>query len=202
MAVPSFAQFSSGGFELDKESMYYGVRIGGTVSTMSGDALNMNAKLGITLAGVIGIRLSSSIPVFLESGLYYTERGAKKDKFSIGYNNLEIPVIIKYGFQVSNDIAVLPFIGTYFGYGISGNYKMPSNDGINLVKKVGTFEEDKESGWAGLKRANMGFKLGCGVEYNLLYLELGYQLGVTDISKNDDFTLHSNALFMNFGVNF
>jgi hypothetical protein len=202
MAVPSFAQFSSGGFELDKESMYYGVRIGGTVATMSGDALDMNAKVGITLGGVIGIRLSSSIPVFLESGLYYTERGAKKNKYSIGYNNLEIPVIIKYGFKVSDDIAVLPFIGTYFAYGISGSYKMPANDGKNLVKKVGTFDEDREYGWLGLERANMGFKLGCGIEYNLLYLEMGYQLGVTDISKNDDFTLHSNALFLNFGVNF
>lgn len=202
MAVPSFAQFSSGGFELDKESVYYGVRIGGTAATMSGDGIDMNAKLGITLAGIVGVRLSSSVPVFLESGLYYTERGAKKNKYSIGYNNLEIPVLIKYGIQASNDIAVLPFIGTYFAYGISGDYKMPWNDGQSQVKKVGTFDENKEAGWAGLKRGNMGFKLGCGVEYNLLYLELGYQLGVTDISKNDDFTVHSNAFFMNFGVNF
>ena len=35
MAVPSFAQFSSGGFELDKQSLYYGVRFGGTVASIN-----------------------------------------------------------------------------------------------------------------------------------------------------------------------
>ena len=47
----------------------------------------------------------------------------------------------------------------------------------------------------------MGFKLGCGAEYNNLYLEAGYPFGITDISKGDD-GIHSNALFVNFGVNF
>ena len=193
MAAPSFAQFSSGGFELDKESVYYGVRLGGTLANLSGDGVDLGSKVGMTLAGVIGIRLSSSVPVFLESGLYYTERGAKKNKVSIGYNNLEIPLLIKYGVKASDDIALLPFVGPYFAYGISGDYKM--GDGA----KVGTFDEDK---WLGMKRANMGFKFGCGAEYNKLYLEVGYQLGITNICKDDNFTIHSNALCANFGVNF
>ena len=47
MAVPSFAQFSSGGFELDKESLYYGVRFGGTVASVNGD-VSVGSKLGMT----------------------------------------------------------------------------------------------------------------------------------------------------------
>ena len=54
----------------------------------------------------------------------------------------------------------------------------------------------------GLNRANMGFKIGCGAEYNKLYLEIGYQLGVTNVSKDDDLSVHSNAFFANFGINF
>ena len=169
LAAPSFAQFSSGGFELDNESVYYGVRLGITSAT---------------LAGVLGLRVSSTTPVFLESGLYYTERGAK----NIGYNNFEIPLLIKYGIQTSDDIAILPFIGPYFSYAFSGKTKILGDDG----KKVKV----------GLKRANMGFKIGCGAEYNKLYLEIGYQLGVTNVSKDDDLSLHSSALFANFGVNF
>ena len=34
LAVPSFAQYSSGGFDLDKENLYYGVRIGMTGATL------------------------------------------------------------------------------------------------------------------------------------------------------------------------
>lgn len=192
LAAPSFAQYSSGGFELDKQNLYYGVRLGMTVANLSGD-IDSDSKAGMTLAGVVGLRVSDSTPVFLESGLYYTERGAK----DIGYSNLEIPLLIKYGFKATEDIAVLPFVGPYFSRACWGKYKFTDEDGKTV--KVGTFDEDK---WVGLNRLNMGFKLGCGAEYNKLYLEVGYQIGVTNISKKDDHTIRSNAFFANFGVNF
>jgi hypothetical protein len=201
MAAPTFAQFSSGGFSLDEENLYYGVRIGMTVASISGDVPEvkpLGSKVGLTMAGVIGLRVSHSAPVFLESGLYYTERGAKKDKESVGYNNLEIPVVVKYGVKVSDDIAILPFLGPTFSCAIGGKYKIG-----NL--KTGTFEEKD---WTALKRFNMGFKLGCGAEYNNIYLEVGYQLGINNISKDGasvvpgSYSAHSNALLVNFGVNF
>ena len=201
LAVPSFAQYSSGGFDLDKENLYYGVRIGMTGATLSGDAAevkDLGSKVGLTLAGIIGLHISKTAPVFLESGLYYTERGAKKDKFSVSYNNLEIPVLVKYGIKATDEIALLPFIGPVFSYAISGKYKY--SDGGTSVE-VGAFDEKKWPNGNALKRANMGFKLGCGAEYNNLYLEAGYQFGITDISKGDD-GIHSNAFFLNFGVNF
>lgn len=190
LAAPSFAQYSSGGFELDKQNLYYGVRLGMTVTNFGGDA-DTDSKVGMTLAGVVGLRVSGDL--FLESGLYYTERGAK----DIGYTNLEIPVLIKYGFKATDDIAILPFVGPYFGRACWGKCKM--DDGTGNIIKVGTFDEKK---WSALKRLNMGFKVGCGAEYNKLYVELGYQFGVSNISKDDALTIRSNAFFANFGVNF
>jgi hypothetical protein len=192
MAVPSFAQFSSGGFELDKESMYYGVRFGGTVASINGD-ISIGSKVGMTLAGIIGLRLSSSTPVFLESGLYYTQRGGKNSDYNITHNNLEIPILIKYGIQAGDNIAVLPFIGPYFAYGISTDEKLKSDYAKANDLRV--------------NRNNMGFKLGCGFEYNKLYAELGYQFGVTNIIDDEyeagkDKSSHNNALFFNIGVNF
>ena len=194
LAVPSFAQYSSGGFELDKENLYYGVRFGATVANLGGDIdkdplIDTGAKTGLTLAGVVGLRLSETTPVFLESGLYYTQRGGK----NVSYNNMEIPLLIKYGIKATDEIAVLPFVGPYIARACWGEAKLV--DGI----KVGTFDEDK---WSALERVNWGFKIGCGAEYNMLYLEVGYQIGVNDISKNGNYTAHSNALFANFGVNF
>ena len=196
-SLGSFAQYSSGGFSLDEENLYWGVRFGMTSATLGGD-LDLGSKAGMTLAGVIGLRASDSTPVFIESGLYYTERGAKKGKLRVGYNNLEIPLVVKYGIKATDEIAVLPFFGPYFSYAISGKTKIQDKDGNSIIS-VGTFDEKK---WNGLKRANMGFKLGCGAEYNKLYFELGYQFGITNVSKFDDVTAHSNALFANFGVNF
>lgn len=187
LAVPSFAQFSSGGFELDKESLYYGVRIGMTSASIGGD-VSVGAKVGMTLAGIIGLRLSDSTPVFIESGLYYTQRGAKENGINVTHNNLELPLLIKYGFKASDNIAFLPFFGPYFAYAVSSNVKYNDNPNTELPR---------------LNRNNMGFKLGCGAEYNKLYLEVGYQFAVTNILDSDtDASAHNNAFFANFGVNF
>ena len=150
MAAPAFAQYSSGGFELDKESMYYGVRFGGTIASVGGD-VSVGSKVGMTLAGVIGLRLSASTPVFLESGLYYTQRGAKDDDWEITSNNLEIPLVIKYGVKATDEIALLPFFGPYFAYAVSSD------------KKDKRSQADMASGkneLHRLNRNNMGFKLG------------------------------------------
>jgi hypothetical protein len=207
LAAPSFAQYSSGGFELDKDNIYYGIRLGMTAANLSGDTesprLESGSKVGMTLAGVVGLRVSESTPLFLESGLYYTERGAK----NIGYSNLEIPLLIKYGIKATDDIAVLPFVGPYFSracWGKTKQYQYTLDNNLkptNEVEKVGTFDE-KKAATGGLNRLNMGFKIGCAAEYNKLYLELGYQIGVSNIAKDDKKTIHSNAFFANFGVNF
>jgi hypothetical protein len=192
MAAPAFAQYSSGGFELDKESMYYGVRFGGTIASVSGD-VSVGSKVGMTLAGIIGLRVSGSTPVFLESGLYYTQRGAKDDDWEITSDNLEIPLVIKYGIKATEEIALLPFFGPYFAYAVSSD------------KKDKRSQADKDNHYKELQRINrnnMGFKLGCGAEYNKLYVELGYQFGVTNFLDSDDDTAHNNALFLNVGVNF
>ncbi len=188
-AAPSFAQFSSGGFSLDEEHLYWGVRFGINFGSISGDLKADEGRTGMTLGGVVGIRVSDSAPVFLESGLYYTQRGAKKltgfragatpttDKGKLNY--LEIPVIIKYGITTENNIAILPFIGPYFSYAVAGDTDY-------------------------LKRPDMGFKIGCGVEWNNLYLEAQYQLGVLSINdyETDEFSSHGNAFGINVGINF
>ena len=195
MAVPSFAQYSSGGFELDKESMYYGIRFGGTLASLNGD-LSVGTKTGLTLAGVVGLRVSQTAPVFLESGLYYTQRGAKDSDYDITHNNLEIPVLVKYGVQATDNIALLPFFGPYFAYGVSTEEKLKSDYAKAHDVRI--------------NRKNMGFKLGCGAEYNKIYLEVGYQFNITNIIDSDDSdtpawkdkSAHNNAFFLNFGLNF
>ena len=209
-SMSSFAQYSSGGFSLDEENIYWGVRFGMTAASLSGD-LDASSKVGMTLAGIVGLRPSDNTPVFIESGLYYTERGGKNGTYDVekrapkgsvtrvGYNILEIPLTIKYGLKVSDQIAVLPFFGPYFSYAISGKTKQTVN-GTTESESVGTFDE-KKACHGGLNRASMGLKLGVGAEYNKIYLELGYQFGITNIAKEENFSGRSNAFFANIGVN-
>ena len=188
-AMPSFAQLNSGGFSLEKDNLYYGIRIGMTSATVGGD-VDLNAKVGMTLAGVVGMRVSNTNPLFVESGLYYTQRGGKKGGLKVGLNYLELPILIKYGFKASDDIAILPFFGPYFAYGVSGKYKLGD-------EKFSSYKDK-----AGFKHGDMGFKLGCGAEDNKMYLELGYQFGVANISSVDNISAHGNAFIANIGINF
>ena len=197
LSVPSFAQTSSGGFSLDEEHLYYGVRIGLNVSGISGDNIRKypDSKAGMVFGGVIGLRLSNNSPVFLESGLYYSEKGGKKGKDKVSLNYLELPILIKYGFKVSEDISVIPFLGPYFSMAISGKVK-EYNSETDTFDNHSSFDD----GW--YRHPDMGFKLGCGAEYSNLYLEMGYQFGIADISDNDSYSAHGHNFFLNFGVNF
>ena len=185
LAVPSFAQFASGGFELDKSNLYYGVRFGLAFGSISGDAEVQDGtnimdysglKTGFTIGGVLGLRLSQTAPAFLETGFYFTQRGGKDGKYKADLNCIEIPLLIKYGIQASEHIAVLPFLGPYFAYGVGGHKFLNRND--------------------------IGLKLGCGAEYNMIYAEVGYQLGLANIADDDNKTAHANAFYLNIGVNF
>ena len=201
-AAPSFAQYSSGGFSLNESSVYYGIRLGMNFANLTGDAPIDGMRLGLNFGGTVGLRLSDTTPVFLESGLYYTGSGASKDKQSTSLNYLELPLLIKYGIQVTDDIALLPFVGPTFRYGIFGG---TTKLGGNKYDAFG--DSDPVNRKFQYKRADMGIKLGCGAEYNKLYLELGYQFGITNIANwevagVDDPSAHNGALFLNLGVNF
>lgn len=208
-AANSFAQYSSGGFSLNESTVYYGARIGMTASSISGDDFYVSGgKVGLTLGAVLGLRLSEATPIFLESGLYYTERGAQKNsknKASLTY--FELPILLKYGIQVSNDIAVLPYLGPYFSFGFAGKTKfegpVPSLQGEKDdagLPFVGPYNDGSYADY--FNHLDMGIKLGCGFEYKMIYVELGYQIGLANIAKAEDASLHGNAFFANLGVNF
>ena len=68
---------------------------------------------------------------------------------------------------------------------------------------TGKSTKEKERSYKNLLNHNdMGFKLGCGLEYNMLYLEVAYQFGIANIADDDNLTAHANQLSINLGVNF
>ena len=191
-AAPSFAQYSSGGFSLSESTVYYGARVGLNVGWISGDFdKSLGAKAGMNIGGVLGLRVSDATPVFLESGLYFAMQGAKDGKKEVNLNYLEIPLLIKYGVQVTDDIALLPYLGPTFGLGIAGKTKDPDEGSVGSFSSDGSFN-----------RPDVGIKFGCGAEYNKLYLETGLKFGVTNILDDDNDAAHNGAWYLNFGVNF
>jgi hypothetical protein len=193
-STQAFSQVNAGEFSVSESSVYYGVRLGGNISSVSGDHSPYGSRLGLTIGGVIGLRVSDSTPLFVESGLYYTQMGAEKNKEEVNLNYLEIPALIKAGFELDNDIAILPFVGPVFGVGIAG--KIKGYDENKEFHSESSFGKDK------YLRPDVGLKLGCGAEWNMIYVELGYRFGIANIWDSEEFSQHNNAFFMNLGVNF
>ena len=76
-AAPSFAQYSSGGFSLDGSSVYYGLRLGLNIASLSSRNadFDMSSRAGLAFGAVYGLQLANSTPIWLEAGAFYSEKG-------------------------------------------------------------------------------------------------------------------------------
>ena len=108
MAVPSFAQFSSGGFDLDKESLYYGVRFGGTLASINGDisigyvVINVNGIVG----KIINVSKNTS-----DVKLLISLNNEKCMSTSFNYENNEYYGLIDNDDIIKNELTIKNVLG-------------------------------------------------------------------------------------------
>ena len=205
MAMPMHAQYDSygrtqapvGGFA-DEHNLYYGLRLGMALSTVNSDDSNLDggsALTGINIGAVAGFQLSASAPVYFETGLHYTEKGGKgyvnNAKYTYNLNYIEIPLIIKYWYAIDENFSVQPFAGGYIAFGVGGKVKNYSDRD--------TYSSFSESYF---KRFDGGLKIGCGAEFQIIYAELGYDLGLANVCHSDFDTSRTGCFYINCGVNF
>ncbi len=178
----------------DGRSLYYGLRLGLNLSYISSEDIELDADClaGLYLAGVIGVQLSPQAPVALEVGLAYSEKGGiRRDggqKVRYRMNTIMMPIVAKFNVDIKN-IRLQPFLGGYMSIGAAGK-----------VKNYQTREA--QSSYNLFNRFDGGLRLGCGIEYQLLYLEAGMDFGLANINKDNFNTAHNRCFFINAGVNF
>jgi hypothetical protein len=196
LSLPTMAQMSGGGLILTTENVYYGFRLGAAFSAIRGNGSHAKSlKPGFTMGGVVGVRVNDQTPLFLESGVYYAQRGGRGEDYKCSLHYLEVPLLIKYGIETASDVSVLPFLGPAISFGLSGHIKETGLPG-------GTAFGDNR-----FNRFDIGVKLGSGIEYNMLYAEVGFQFGVVNVYNNpkgaiDEYSAYVNSLFINVGINF
>lgn len=199
VVAPIFAQYQSqrerSRYNRRGTEQYYGLRLGLNVASLSSDAvdLDMDSRTGLSVGAVYGLQLTNSTPIWLELGAFYSEKGGETHvqgehtTCRLGY--LQVPIVIKYSFDVYDDLYVQPFLGGYLGLGISGK-----------TKNYGTRESS--SSFDQFNRFDGGLRIGCGVEYQMLYAEVGFDFGLANINKSDFDTVHNRNFFAAIGVNF
>lgn len=178
--------------------IYYGLRIGPSFSTVNSDDQYLDggsSQTGLEIGVVMGYPLSNYTPLYLESGLFYIEKGGKgkynNKKMTYDLNYLEIPIVVKYVYDVDGSFSIQPFAGGYLACGVGGKMK---NFGDR--EAFSSFSDDA------FQRFDAGLKIGCGVGYDMFYADLSYEFGLTNISHDYFDESHNGCFSINFGVNF
>ena len=207
MAAPSFAQFSKSHNRYDHNNTesYYGLRLGMNIASLSSDNadFDMDSRAGLAFGAVYGLQLANSTPVWLEAGLFYSEKGGnmksvpfKMADDKIGFQKvkcrlsyLQIPLVVKYSFDIVDDLYIDPFLGGYLALGVGGKTKYYG-------------EQRSISSYNAVDRFDGGLRIGCGLEYQMLYAEAGFDFGLANIGDSDFDGVHTRSFFINVGVNF
>lgn len=177
---------------------YYGLRLGLGVTTVSSDDRYLDGgtpKTGLNLGLVAGFQLAPATPVYLETGLLYAQKGGKGNygshNFTYSLDYLEVPLLMKYRYDLDRLANIQPFAGIYASLGVGGKIK-----DFNERQAYNSFDNE------GFKRGDAGLRVGCGLQFDHLYAEVGYDLGLANVSHDYFDTTHTGSFFANIGVNF
>ena len=197
LATPSLAQFETSRnrsrYNHDDTERYYGLRLGLNIASLSSDVadMDMDSRAGLAFGAVYGFQLANSTPFWLEAGAFYSEKGGESK-----YNNvktrltyLQVPVVCKYSFDIADDFYIQPFLGGYVAVGFAGKTKDYN-------------KHESSSSYNYVNRLDGGLRIGCGVEYQMIYAEAGFDFGLANISKDDFQSVRNRCFFINVGVNF
>lgn len=203
LSMPLLAQsdYSYGrtiNYSTGKPSIYYGLRLGLSLSSVSTDIHQLDGgsiQSGLSVGGIVGFQLSPTAPVSVETGLLYMEKGGKGDidgeKTTFNLHYFELPIVAKYSYEMDDDLSLQPFLGGYLALGIGGKIK-------NYAQKEASPSFSGDS----FRRFDGGLRLGCGLEYSMIYIEIAYDLGLANISHDDFNSAKTRSLLVSAGVNF
>jgi hypothetical protein len=156
-----------------------------------------SAKTGFNVGAVAGFQVAYRSPVYFETGLSYVEKGGKVQyegqKYTYNLDYLEVPLVMKYVYNVDRAFSIQPFIGGYLSLGVAGKIK---NSDDRSRHPESSFDDKN------FQRFDGGIKVGCGVQYDFLYGELGYDFGLSNISRDSYDTCHTGTFYATIGFNF
>lgn len=167
----------------DHKVVTFGVRAGGLVTAYNAklnpsNLASMNSKFGFV--GGVTVDFAFTENVYILTGVDFASKGAvehrKGQKHEIGASFLTMPIHFGYKVKIEDNPVLITRVGPYMGYGLGG-----TNKNTVTGEKVDTFQKD------GYKKFDYGVGFGVGTEIPMeqgcIVVELGYNLGLADMSE-------------------
>lgn len=195
-----------------------GVQVSGSLASATVESkydIDFNKSLVDVPGAAAVVQYDLSRHVSLRSGIAYQQQGVKfkyaDDEFSsittwTKLNYLQVPLHVIYNVNVGAT-RLYAGIGGYAGYGISGEVKNTlwfhtEDGGYDFTEKLKAFKKIEDGG-GNLERMDYGLSTLAGVQLrNGLFIQAGYQHGLTNISKDKEDTYKNKGLQFSVGYFF
>lgn len=171
-----------------------GIKGGVNMSNFSGDVDNKSNRAGFN-AGLTA-RLNLPASLYVASGVEITQKGAKydgdnKNKVKANPLYLQIPAHLGYKINLIPTTRLLIHAGPYWAYGIGGK-----------VKTGGEKKDFFGSANYQAKKNDFGLGLGVGLEVWKFGVDVGYDFGLSNISRNSDVKMRNRNGYLSFSYRF
>ncbi len=161
-----------------------------------------NPKIGFNLGLALDYEFVPNSAI--QTGLFFTTKGfkAKDSSPNIEYTEnlyyLQLPVHYAYKVDVTPGTRVVLHAGPYAAYGVGGKRE------AKVGSLSGTWDVDKIFGDAAgqYKPFDAGLGLGVGAEFGPLLLDLGWDMGLVNISNSSNGNVKNQNAYLSVGFKF
>jgi len=198
-------------FAFQAKAQKINITAGFTSSTWAGEDADLfgtedqkKALAGFHLGASIDIALNDNFS--FQPGLLFTTKGVAFDlsgtsdtsnDASLSFYYLNVPLNIKYNYEINDDLSIFGLAGPYIGFGLTGTVTQDIGGPGGLIESTETnikFNDDDD-----FNRLDFGLGFGAGVGYQAFSLGLYYDLGLANLSSLDEISITQNVLRVSVG---
>ncbi|MDR2816469.1 MAG: PorT family protein [Proteiniphilum sp.] len=181
-----------------------GVKGGVNMSNFYGDELtdkNVKAGFHIGLTADYEFMYNSAI----QTGLFFTTKGFKSEnegwgnaKYTENLMYLQLPVHYAYKLDVTPGTRIVFHAGPYAAYGVGGSRK------ASIGNISGEWDVDKIFGDSNTQYNpfDAGLGLGVGAEFGPISVDLGWDMGLVNISRTNNGNIKNQNAYLSVGYKF
>ena len=159
-----------------------------------------NPKIGFIIGLAADYEFAPSVA--LQTGLFFTTKGYKFDSESLDYTEnlmyVQLPVHLAYKMDVMPGTRIVFHAGPYAAYGIGGSRKAEVGD-LTTEWDVDNIFGDAARQY---KPFDAGLGLGVGAEFGAILVDLGWDMGLVNISNGDNETVKNQNAYLSVGYKF
>ena len=158
------------------DRFHMGLRAGIASNTYTGDVNGIDPLAFPTGGFALDFQVAP-VPIFVGMGLNYVNYGFKTNyKDYDEAHSIQFPLTASYHINVAPNFFINPFFGGFAGY----DFDAPNGLDSDAV--------------------NYGMRIGCGINFGRLTLDLGYDLGLADLGHYG-VEARTSTVFMTVGFN-